>query len=1036
MAILDQTNWLTGAGGTAVNGSTVVSDGANDTTVTGTFTGSWDASQGGNNVSDFGAFGVTSPITANYDFSNPVENLSFDIQHLNDDGGSTYDDYWTIYAYDDSGSLIDSATVIAGITGLVDENVIVNPDGSVSIEAAGTTANDVSINLAGPVSELQVELEAGPNGTQSGGSGISDLTFDVPAAPPVDTDGDGVFDNVDLDDDGDGILDTDEYQTSTPSTITITFDGDDWSGAENTWELKDASGTVIATGNPANNVVTVTNVAVTDLGDYTFTVYDTFGDGISGGSFGKYEVAIDGVTVVDSGANPNFGTQEDHTFNVDETITPRDTDGDGIFDHLDLDSDNDGITDNVEAQTSGGYVAPTGVDSDGDGLDDAYETGGLTPVDTDGDGTADFIDTDSDNDGIDDVAEAGHGVDQGTIDASGDADGDGIADAVDDVAGWDVNDADVDGSDNLTLSDTDGDAATTGDYDFRDDTGNNFVVEGTGGDDVINSAYANDPDGDFVDNNDAADGSHDDVIIAGAGNDTVIAGNGDDTVDGGTGNDVIYGDGHSSTSIGGSNTLGDTYTVINLGTFADVDPNESNGITENASDLFGTYGGIGNELYNNFETMVSTDPNSDTSTNDNDNGGTPEAVTIDGSTYFVDSATVYDAIVTLSDGSTQAITAVVFQTTTGETYLAPELSTNADNSFLTSGLIQSIELTGVNIDNTNLASDRLDADYLVPDETVGGNDILDGGEGDDTIYGQGGDDTLTGGLGVDTLDGGDGTDTLNVAAGDTASGGFGSDTFNLDFDTALDGSGPTITIDGGEDADDSDTDTLYLNHLVDDWNDVVFDPGNSENGTATLSDGTVLTFTNIESVIICFTTDTMILTDRGERPIQDLRPGDMVVTRDNGLQPIRWMGQKTVSGMGKLAPIQIAQGLFGNDKPLLVSPQHRMVYSGHEAALLFAQREVMVPAKHLLDGKDVVVKPTDQVTYFHMMFDRHEVVFANKAATESFHPGHEGLGAIDAKAREELFGLFPELRADPRHYGDTARMVLRSYEARALPRVA
>ncbi|MCK0138981.1 Hint domain-containing protein [Aliiroseovarius sp. F47248L] len=180
----------------------------------------------------------------------------------------------------------------------------------------------------------------------------------------------------------------------------------------------------------------------------------------------------------------------------------------------------------------------------------------------------------------------------------------------------------------------------------------------------------------------------------------------------------------------------------------------------------------------------------------------------------------------------------------------------------------------------------------------------------------------------------------------------------------------------------------------------------------------------------------MILTERGERPIQDLRPGDMVVTRDNGLQPIRWMGQKTVSGTGKLAPIQIAQGQFGNDKPLLVSPQHRMVYSGHEATLLFAQREVMVPAKHLLDGKGVVTKPMDQVTYFHMMFDRHEVVFANKAATESFHPGHEGLGAIEAAAREELFVLFPDLRADPRHYGDTARMVLKGYEARALPRVA
>ncbi len=88
-----------------------------------------------------------------------------------------------------------------------------------------------------------------------------------------------------------------------------------------------------------------------------------------------------------------------------------DTDGDGIPDYLDLDSDNDGILDNLEAQSTAGFIAPSGVDSDGNGLDDAYEASpgsceGLQPVDKDGDKVPDFLDIDSDNDGILDNVEA------------------------------------------------------------------------------------------------------------------------------------------------------------------------------------------------------------------------------------------------------------------------------------------------------------------------------------------------------------------------------------------------------------------------------------------------------------------------------------------------------------------------------------------------------------------------------------------------------------------------------------------------------
>jgi gliding motility-associated-like protein len=87
----------------------------------------------------------------------------------------------------------------------------------------------------------------------------------------------------------------------------------------------------------------------------------------------------------------------------------QDFDGDGQPDFHDIDSDNDGIRDLIEYQASAGYVPPSGGDSDGDGIDNAYDTstGGMAvgAVDTDGDGTADYHDSDSDNDGTSDQVE-------------------------------------------------------------------------------------------------------------------------------------------------------------------------------------------------------------------------------------------------------------------------------------------------------------------------------------------------------------------------------------------------------------------------------------------------------------------------------------------------------------------------------------------------------------------------------------------------------------------------------------------------------
>ena len=162
-----------------------------------------------------------------------------------------------------------------------------------------------------------------------------------------------------------------------------------------------------------------------------------------------------------------------------------DSDNDGIPDWFDQDSDNDGIPDNVEAQTTGGYIAPSGVDSDGNGLDDAYEVTpgsgeGIDPLDFDGDGVPDYLDEDSDNDGVPDSTEGFDFDNDGEPDVlpSGvDVDMDGLDDAFDgDLSGYGDPNGDIVVDNPATdLNNTDGDSEP----DYRDiDDDNDGIITG------------------------------------------------------------------------------------------------------------------------------------------------------------------------------------------------------------------------------------------------------------------------------------------------------------------------------------------------------------------------------------------------------------------------------------------------------------------------------------------------------------------------------------------------------------------------------
>ncbi len=334
-----------------------------------------------------------------------------------------------------------------------------------------------------------------------------------------------------------------------------------------------------------------------------------------------------------------------------------------------------------------------------------------------------------------------------------------------------------------------------------------------------------------------------------------------------------------------------------------------------------------------------------------------------------------------------------------------------------------------------------------------GDDTIYAGAGDDLLYGGKGDDTLWGGAGNDRLRGGSGDDTLNTCGdgeADKADGGKDADTFHAgagdvvngghsghDFDTLMVEGPITVTLDGGG----------VYNLNVGDTLD--FGSGANVSGTVTgpgLS--APVRFREIERIeatntcpVPCFTNGTLIATPYGEVPIETLEVGDRVITRDNGVQRIRWIGERVVGGdelgrMPSLRPILIEAGALGNGLPerdLLVSPNHRMLVTG-QADLLYGEAEVLVAAKHLTHLPGVRQVDVENVTYFHILFDRHEIVLSNGTWSESFRPGDVGMDALEDDQRREILALFPELAQETARVIDfpAARRILKRHEAEAL----
>ena len=180
----------------------------------------------------------------------------------------------------------------------------------------------------------------------------------------------------------------------------------------------------------------------------------------------------------------------------------------------------------------------------------------------------------------------------------------------------------------------------------------------------------------------------------------------------------------------------------------------------------------------------------------------------------------------------------------------------------------------------------------------------------------------------------------------------------------------------------------------------------------------------------CFVAGSRIAVPGGFVPVEGLRIGDLVETLDHGAQPIRWIGQRTVTGRGAFAPIRFAAGALGDHGELLVSPQHRILLDDWRAAFYLGEDEALCPAHMLVNGDTIHRAPCAHVTYVHFMFDAHEIVMAEGLASESFLFG-DYLCKETSALRGEIIALFPEFGGQGPQMS-AARRTLRAHEARLL----
>ncbi|MBV0912927.1 Hint domain-containing protein [Anianabacter salinae] len=163
----------------------------------------------------------------------------------------------------------------------------------------------------------------------------------------------------------------------------------------------------------------------------------------------------------------------------------------------------------------------------------------------------------------------------------------------------------------------------------------------------------------------------------------------------------------------------------------------------------------------------------------------------------------------------------------------------------------------------------------------------------------------------------------------------------------------------------------------------------------------------------CFTVGSIIATARGPKPVEDVQPGERLLTRDNGFQPVLWVGRRRI-GKRKLAaepdllPVVIAKDSLGEGVPsrdMRVSPSHGLLCKGSEAC----GEERLGDALARVGAPGIRTERADAVTYVHILFEQHEIVLADGVWSESFRPNSALIARMTGAQRAELVELFPAL---------------------------
>lgn len=500
-------------------------------------------------------------------------------------------------------------------------------------------------------------------------------------------------------------------------------------------------------------------------------------------------------------------------------------------------------------------------------------------------------------------------------------------------------------------------------------------LHGGNGDDSIMGEAGKDTVYSGVGNDIAYGGTDNDSLFGEDGNDTLYGGDGNDTIYGGNDNDSILGDAGNDTLAGGSGN--DTV-------YGDAGNDWINGGAGDDA----VYGGTGNDTLSGQmgnDTLYGGDGADNFLITDDHEGDT---------IFGGEGGTDSDTLEFSNWISTQGVQ-VTFTGAEAGSY--SYFGSNASGNF---SQIETISSTQYN-DSINATA-----------STTAMN-----------LYGGGGNDTITGGAGADVISGGSGNDLISGGAGnDVLIGGTGADMFQF-----VHSGGNDKIVDFNRDlVDGKTTDQLDVSDLRNlqgtsvKWRDVTVSDDGYGNALLTFPEGETVVLTGVTPAqatgkqnlgrmgIPCFTNGTKIRTPQGERAVETLRAGDIVMTADHGPQPLLWVGNRHVTRnemlrKPQLFPIRLRGAPDSAD--LIVSRQHAVLIT-HQG------QQVFVRAGHLADHG---IKGARQcrgarsTSYYHLFLANHALLWSNGVLSESFYPGPMALQSLEPASCFALLLAFPAL---------------------------